>query len=168
VKVKAILGIAAAVVVSLVGVTPTASAESAVLAHYEALGVDVDHLAPGWQIVDDQIVWQRETEFGVLTTGVGSVCTPGLVCMYSYPNVTGALWFTNDRGRMHNLGDYGWNDIPSSWRNNSTYDAIWYYHASGSPNPSVCMNSKTYDPTLTGGQDNQATLVYIYNNASTC
>lgn len=172
-KARVFLGIVVSVLVSMVALAPASSASTttetaAVLAHYKALGIDVDHMAPGWKIIDDQIVWQRETEFGVLSTGVGTFCAPGTVCMYSNPDRVGALWFSNDRGRYLDLRAQGWNDLTSSWWNNGSYDARWYYNISGTPNPNVCMNSKTFDPTLTGGQDNVATVVYIYNTATVC
>ncbi|MFI0802852.1 Peptidase inhibitor family I36 [Amycolatopsis lurida] len=159
------LGIGAAVLAS----APVATARpSDVLARYAADGIDVGRLPAGYSVVGDQILWQRQTEDGVLSTGLGTFCSLGFLCLYRATGTTGTLWFTNDRQRMHNLGNYSFNDATRSWWNNSSYDAIWYFHTSGSPNPYVCMNAGDRVRNPPASQQRQASLAYVYPNSTTC
>jgi hypothetical protein len=172
VKVKAFLRAVTVTLCIGAAVLATAPASSAapsdVLARYAAAGIDVDRLPAGYKVVGDQILWQRQTDAGILSTGLGTFCAPGYLCLYRATGTTGALWFTNDRQRMHDLRDYSFNDATRSWWNNSSYDAIWYFHSSGSPNPYVCMNSGAHVRTPPASQQGQASLAYVYPNSTTC
>lgn len=165
------LGVTAGVVLSLLAVASASSATPAradVLAGLAADGIDVDQLPPGGQVVGDEIRWERQTDMGILSTGLGTVCPSGYFCLWKEPGFIGTLWFTNDRGVMHDLRNYGFNDVANGWKNRTAYDAIWYVNVSGSPNPSVCVNSGASVPAAPVTQEDRASLAYLYSNASTC
>jgi hypothetical protein len=172
VKLKALLGIVVSVAAMALA-TPTANAEAAALDRFAAMGIDVADLQPGWKLVGDEIVWERQTDMGVLTTAVAGYgpCRSGYFCMFQHANFGGAMWYTNDRARYHVLSQYNFNDVTSSWQNNTIYDARWYFDYPHTGRTTVCVlagdeeNVPSDDPVVL---NDKASAVYLYTNSNVC
>jgi hypothetical protein len=172
---KALL-LAAAIGVATLFATPAANAETATaatLSRFAEMGIDVEHLPPGWQVVGDEIQWRQETDMGILTTAVAGYgpCRSGYFCMFQHANFGGAMWYSNDRSRYHVLSQYSFNDVTSSWQNNTIYDARWYFDYPHTGRTTVCVQGgdeedvPSTDPVVL---NDQASAVYIYPNQTAC
>jgi hypothetical protein len=110
---------------------------------------------------------------GVLTTAVAAYgpCRSGYFCMFQHARFGGAMWYTNDRSRYHNLSQYGFNDVTSSWQNNTIYDARWYFDYPHAGRPTVCVlagdeeDVPQTDPVVL---NDQASAVYLYPHSDAC
>lgn len=147
------LAVGVSVVAGMVLVAPMSSAavaRAATVATFAEAGVDVGALRPGWTAAaPDRIEWDGgRTGYTILTTAVAAYgpCRSGYFCLFQHADQGGNMWYTNDINRIHNLAQYNFDNVTSSWRNLSAYSGRWYVNPGGSPNRSVCVRP-------TGGSD---------------
>lgn len=171
-SVLACVSVTAALSTGVVGQASASDTRSATLARFAAAGVNIDRLEPGWTVAGNDIQWDGgDTGMTILGTFVdfsGGPCPSGYVCLFARADLLGVMWYSSVRGQYLNMGDLGFNDVMSSWQNRSGYDARWYFHTGGTPNPNYCMGSGLRQEHLWPSQDDQASTVYIYSSSTVC
>lgn len=94
-------------------------------------------------------------------------CSPGYTCLYEHDNFRGRRLQWSDPGTRVNLPDYGFNDQMSSWINNNSRDARWFYNHNSS-GTTRCMQPNT-SVTWVGEPDNdEASSLAIYTDNRAC
>jgi hypothetical protein len=115
----------------------------------------------------------------VASAATNSACASGLVCLwedanYSGTRVTLSACDVDGDGACDwvNLGPMGFNDTMTSWKNRKTVDAKWAWDANGGGTVR-CMNAGSQNPELDddifgNGDNDEASSVKIFKNATTC
>ncbi|MFE6869207.1 peptidase inhibitor family I36 protein [Kitasatospora sp. NPDC057692] len=74
-------------------------------------------------------------------------CSDGYVCLYEHIQGRGRrLMFRDDK--WQNLGQYGFNDVTSSWRNNQSSDAAGLARDNGGWGGRIWLSGKSYSSDL--------------------
>jgi hypothetical protein len=95
-------------------------------------------------------------------------CSPGYTCLYEAANYGGRRLQWSDRPQdIDSLNAYGFNDQMTSWRNRNSVDARWY-HNDNQRGTSRCMNANTSVTNVGTADNDKASSLRIYTNATTC
>ncbi|GJF27506.1 hypothetical protein KNE206_02060 [Kitasatospora sp. NE20-6] len=93
-------------------------------------------------------------------------CQVGWVCLYNDESFQGGMWYHGDAAGTYNLS--GFNDIASSWINNSWYrDAKWFWGANASGG-SACMNTNSSKISVGWYNNDEASSVVVYTDDRAC
>jgi hypothetical protein len=133
-------------------------------------------LARDARVVGGELVYPNGVMVSLAVGGQGSsqsttaaliACSPGYTCLYEHDNFRGRRLQWSDPGTRVNLPDYGFNDQMSSWINNNSRDARWFYNHN-SDGTSRCMQPNTR-VTWVGEPDNdEASSLAIYTDNRAC
>lgn len=169
------VGAAAAIAVAGLAVGATgANAEdptTATVSQLTAAGIDVAQLAPGWTVVDDEIVWGNGDVIATIGPAAYDSCDSGYLCFFADKSYNGRMLQFRDTGLRSDMRDYSFNDQMSSWRSRRGLDARWYYDAGGS-GTSRCIESLTANSDVGSGiwntDNDEMTSFRIYSNDTSC
>ncbi|MFI7589284.1 peptidase inhibitor family I36 protein [Spongisporangium articulatum] len=145
----------------------------------EAAGIDVNQLAPGWDLVDveingtvqAEIVWDEGTIMASLAPAAYDDCIAGYVCYFENTNYGGRVLQFSAIGLVSSMATYSFNDQMSSWRSRRSLDARWYYDTGGS-GTSRCVESISSNADVGAGvfnaDNDEMSSARIYDNDNVC
>ena len=136
-----------------------------------AADIDVQQLAPGWELVDDDLVWDDGAVMVSVTPMAASDCDAGYLCFWEDKNFTGRRLQFQSNGLRGDMRDYSFNDKMSSWRNRLAKDARWYYNYDGT-GTSRCMDNGTRNSDVGAGllnvDNDEMSSFRIYAGSDKC
>ncbi|MFE1316537.1 peptidase inhibitor family I36 protein [Kitasatospora phosalacinea] len=93
------------------------------------------------------------------------------VCLFDNSNYSGLMFardaYWNPWVVTWNLSEGGFSDRMSSWLNNGTHDAKWFWDANARGD-SRCMNSKSFNSYVGWYDNDEASSIQVYTDAWAC
>ena len=96
-----------------------------------------------------------------------SDCPLNYVCLWEHQDFTGAMVAYSDCCSWYNLGDAGFNNRMSSWRNRKTVDAKVADFADGNGDR-LCLNDGGQNASVSVAWNDAATSIKIFSSAGAC
>jgi Peptidase inhibitor family I36 len=123
---------------------------------------------PGAVIQGDLIVYENGRVVVVPASGAGfDDCLAGYICLFENTNWTGSIIQFSDCCVWYDLGDFGFNNRASSWRNRKTVDGQIAMGAGGSGSK-LCLDNNSYASSMPTGWDNAASSFRVRNAGTYC
>jgi len=134
-------------------------------------GIDSAQLAPGWELVGDELVWDGgAVRASIVPMGIGE-CDSGYTCVWEHINFNGRILQFRAAGLRSDMHDYTFDDKMSSWYNRNSRDARWYNEPNGG-GVSRCMNNGSRNANLGIGSPfddgDKMSSLRIYSNSTSC
>lgn len=114
----------------------------------------------------DRILLQGGKVIVHLVPTAPSDCPVNWVCLWEHQNYTGQMVQYRDCCPWYNLGDVGFNNTMSSWRNRKTVDAKVADNTDGG-GERLCLNDGAQSASV-GSWDNRATSIKIFSSSGAC
>ena len=125
---------------------------------------------PGGVVVGDRIVYE-EADVVVVPAGVGiegfDSCPSGSLCLFENTNWQGSMMQLSACCAWHNLADFGFNNVASSWRNRKNVDGQIAMGAGGG-GTRLCLNNNSYASSMPSGWNDTASSIRVRDASTYC